>query len=677
MANFCLPKESVDKFTAALRSGKIDPYKLKDMTSEERRGVFESIVGKEGAKQVNAEFEAKTLLKNQKFAYTSWAKKVAGITPETRRDLLAKIQRLDHVLNPADEKMFLQDLASRRLGISVTQEEAKTISTMADKVTETEAKARPDGTFPSETDRLEYGMNKVSLENYVNDLKISGRYTKTKNPLKLTGRALKGTPGFLKSSLSTFDDSFFGRQGIKTLLNVRTAPTWVKGFVKSFNDIGRELGGRHDTLDLIKADIYSRPNALNGQYRVLGKNTGLDVLSEEAYPSHAPEKIPVFGRIFKAAEAAYNGGALRMRADLADRFVAAAKKQGVDTMNPEQARGIATLVGQMTGRGHLGAWEKNAKGINTWLFSPKFLKSNIDTLTLHAFDKNATAFTRKEAAKNLAGIITTVGSALTIAHALNPKSVETDPRSTHFGKIKLFGHWTDITGGMGSLLTLAARLVPTEHAGKVGLYTKTASDSINQENTAKFGAQSGKDTFNNFWEGKTAPIPSAVLQLWAGQDYSGNTPTVGGLVSGATLPISVQNISQFKDSGNANMVGALIADGLGFSVQSNSQTNNKNLPGASKSVQDTLTKAGYTVPKLDPSQRGTTLTGQQYKQFVSSTDNAFVQAITKAQSDPTFQKYTAAQQKQSLSNSLTKAKNKALDDLHVAKPKKAAKVKSY
>lgn len=676
MANFCLPPAAVDKFTNALRSGKIDPYKLRDMTSDERRAIFKDIVGENGAKQVNAEFEAKTLLKNQNLAYTNWAKKVAGITPETRRDLISKIQRLDHVLSPEEEKPFLQDLASQRLGVGVTQEEAKNISDLSHAVTEGEAKAKPDGTFASKDERLAYGMAKVNLENYVNDLKVASRNVKTKNPIKLTGKALKGTPGFLKSSLSTFDNSFFGRQGIKTLMNVRTSPTWVKGFVKSWGDITRELAGKHDILDSIKADIYSRPNALNGKYKALGKNSGLEALTEEAYPSHAPEKIPLFGRLFKASEAAYNGGALRMRADLADKFIAAAEKQGINTLDKEEAKGIGALVGSMTGRGHLGSFEKNAKGINNWLFSPKFLKANIDTLTLHAFDKNATSFTRKEAAKNLAGIVGSTAAVLTVAHALDPKSVELDPRSTHFGKIKVFGHWTDITGGMGSIATLAARLVPTTHNGKVGLYTKTNSGGINQENTTKFGAQTGKDTFNNFWDGKAAPIPSEVLQLWAGSDYSGNTPTASGVVKGSTLPISIQNYSQLGDKGNANRLGSLIADGLGFSVTSNPQANKKNLSQAPPAVQTTLENANYTVPKEGTTQRGKELSPKEYKQFVDNTNKNFIDAVNKARSDPQFQEYNAAQQKTSLSSSMTKAKNKALDSIHVKKPK-VAKIKSY
>lgn len=688
MAKFCLMPAAVDRFTNALRDGTIDPYKLRDMNSDDRRAVFEKVIGdKNAAKEVNTSFESRTLLKNQQYAYTAWAKKVAGITPETRRDLISKIQRMDHILSPEEEKPFLQDLASSRLGTNVTQEEAKNISDLSSKVTEAEAKSKPNGTFDSKSDRLQYGMNKVNLENYVNGLKVSANNVKTKNPIKLVGKGLKGTPGFLTSSLSTLDNSFFGRQGIKTLLNVRTSPTWVKGFVKSFGDIGRELGGKGGALDLIKADIYSRPNAINGAYRALGKDAGLEALTEEAYPSHAPEKIPLLGRLFKASEAAYNGGALRMRADLADKFIADAHRQGLNTKDAKEMRGIGTLVGSMTGRGSLGhGIPSNNAG--KWLFSPKFLKANFNTLTLHALDKNATAFTRKEAAKNLAGIVTSVGGTLAIAHALNPKSVELDPRSTHFGKINIFGHWTDITGGQGALLTLAARSVPTYQKGHMsslpgllpdntGFFSKSASGNVTDETSGGYGAQNALDNIVNFFTGKAAPIPSTAAQIYQGKNYNQQTPTPKNIAQNTLEPISIQNLGQLKDKGNADRLGAMIADGLGFSVTSNPSTNKNALPGASTDVQDTLTKAGYTVPKEGTTQYGKTLNKQQYQQLVSKTNQNFVKAVQKAQSDSTFQRYTPAQQKTSLSDSLTKAKAKALKDINIPKPKRAKPVKTY
>lgn len=664
-----------EKFKNALRDGTVDPYKLNKMTSEERHAVFSKLVGKDAGHEVNAAFEGKMLLKNQKFAYTAWAKKVAGITPETRRDLMARISKMDHVLSPAEEQGFLKDLAAKKLGIGVTQDEAKTISNLSHAITEGEAKAKPDGTFSTRGDAKNYGDAKTDLEDYINELKLKSRNPSTKNPIQLLGRGVKGAPGFLKSSLSTLDNSFFGRQAIKTLMNPRTTDIWVKNFAKSWVDIGKELKGV-DAMRFIKSDIYSRPNAINGKYRA--GNYGLDVLHEEAFPSHAAAKIPLLKNLYKASESAYNGGALRMRADLADRFIKIAEKQGINTLDREQARGIGTLIGEMTGRGSLNS--RNS-WTNSLLFSPKFLKANFDGLTLHAFDKSATTFTRKEAAKNMAGVVMSTAALLGIVDKLAPGSVEFDPRSSHFGKIKLHGNWVDVTGGQGALLTLAVRtLVPTKQNGNWGLYTKNNKGQVNNLLTRKYGANNALDIVNNFWEGKLAPTPGILRDVWTQDTYQGTKPTIKGEIAGATTPISIQTYNQLKDSGKASTLAGMIADGLGFSVTTPNNINagnKQNLPGASKEVLQTLNNAQYKVSDLETSQRGKNLDPQQYKQFLNNTNKNFVQAINNAQADPTFKNYSPAQQKASLSSSLSKAKGRALDDLNIPKPPKTPKVKSY
>lgn len=564
---FCLVPDQADAFIEAIKSGRIDPDALSKMTSEERNYHLGQFVGDNNAKAVNALFESKLLLKNQQRGMITWAKQVSGITPKVRRDLLAKIERMQPLLDPGEHQQFMRDLTSTRLGIDVTQDEARNIADLSKNLTEAESKAKPDHTFPTEDNRFAYGAAKVNLENYVNDLKLQSKKLKfVKNPVLKTKDTIGATPGVLKSIVASLDDSFFGRQGIKTLLDLRTSHIWVKNFAKSFVDIAKELGGK-DAMNATKADLYSRPNALNGKYRA-GKY-GLDVLSEEAYPSALPEKIPLLGRLFKASESAYNGGALRMRGDLADRYIKIAEKQGINTLDKTEAEGLGTLIGGITGRGNLGLTEKQAQGANALLFSIKFLKANFDTLTGHLLDSKATKFTKVEAAKNLASMVTSVAGILTVAHQLDPKSVDLDPRSPNFGKVKLSGHWTDITGGMGAMTTLAARLVPTQHNGKWGLYSKSKTGVYTNETNGGFGAQTALDTANNFWEGKLSPAAGIVRDLWTGKDYSGHKPTAANELGNVGVPISIQTFNQLKDSNNADKLGSMIADGLGFSVSTN------------------------------------------------------------------------------------------------------------
>jgi len=562
---WCLTLQKANEFKKALKDGKIDPAKLAAMTSLERRVFLENYVGGENAKQVNALFESKLLLKNQQRGMITWAKRVSGITPKVRRDLLARIERMENILEPAEQEQFLQELASARLRIDVTREEAETISKLTKNVADLKSKANNEGVFSTEKDKFEYGASKVAIEKYINNLKLqSKRIFFKEQPLKKVLGAVGEIPGVMKSALASLDNSFWGRQGIKTLLDVRTSKVWFKNFLKSWGDMSKELKGV-DAMDIIKADIYSRPNALNGKYDA--GNYGLSVLSEEAYPSSWPEKIPLFGRLFKASESAYNGGALRLRADLADRLIKIAEKQGVNTLNREEARGMGHLISSLTGRGSLGKGEVAAKELNVLLFSAKFLKGNFDTLTAHRFDPRATSFAKKEAAKNLLSIVATIASILTIANQLNPDSVEEDPRSTNFGKIKIFGHWVDITGGMASLVTLSSRLVPTRHNGQWGLWSKSSAGNWTDLTAGKYGQQTALDVFENFWEGKLSPVAGLVRDVWKGKNFEGEPVTFKNVMPNLFTPISIQNFDQLRDDPNSSFIfGSMILDGLGLST---------------------------------------------------------------------------------------------------------------
>jgi len=568
--SWCLiPSKSLE-FKKGLKDGTIDPAKLAAMDSVARHAFLSKFVGEENSTQVNSLFESRLLLKNQKAGYISWAKKVSGITPQTRRDMLSRIEKMDKVLDPKEGEQFLKDLAETKLKVGVTQEEAKKIADLTKKMQVLREKSDKQFNFPTENDRLAFGSSKVDLENYVNDLKLKSREISLKEkPLQKVLNVFSETPGVLKSIKASLDNSFWGRQGIKVLANPPTSGIWLKNFLKSWGDIVKELKGE-DALYPIKADIYSRPNALNGKYRAGGY--GLDVLSEEAFPSSLPEKIPVLGRLFKASESAYNGAALRLRADLADRFIKLADRQGINTLDKNEAEGIGHLVGSLTGRGSIQLTEGQSKATNVLFFSVKFLKSNFDTLTAHAFDSKASSFVKKESAKSLLGIIATLGSVLATAKMIDPESAEEDPRSANFGKIKIFGHWTDITGGMSSLITLASRLIPTSHNGEWGLWTKSATTGkFTNLTSGKYGQQTAMDVFNNFWQGKLSPMASIVRDLWTGRDFLGRKPTLESVSYGALTPISIENFSQLKSEQNSisATVMLMILDGLGYSVRTN------------------------------------------------------------------------------------------------------------
>jgi hypothetical protein len=186
------------------------------------------------------------------------------------------------------------------------------------------------------------------------------------------------------------------------------------------------------------------------------------------------------------------------------------------------------------------------------------------------------SFARKEAAKNLAHVVGTLAITLTIAKLFDPDSVELDPRSTNFGKI-LVGENHDkkinISLGMGSILTLASRMVPTFHNGKLGFWTKTSKGRYVQTNLGKFGVSNPLDYAVDFLKGKASPMTGLLLHAYEGRTGAGQKATLGGELTNLVSPIPIKNAYElFQGAESADILLNMLLTsfdllGVGVSVK--------------------------------------------------------------------------------------------------------------
>ena len=565
--NICLPKQYTQKFLQAVKDGTLDPDDLRLMTSEERNAALAHFVGEEAAPTVNALFEKKLILKHQQDAMINWVKEVGGLKPDVRRDLLTKIEKLDNVLNPEDKDAFLKELASKKLGTEVTYEEAQQISKLSKDVQQTKAAIKPEDPIGSPS-RLAFGEKNVELQNYIKELKTRQNTTAEnvketlgqlkKNPVGTLGQGLSEIAGTAKGIKASLDNSAIFRQGWKTLFT--NPKIWAKNAAESFINIKNQLGRKatdNTIIDGIKADIYSRPNALNNTYSKMKLDIGN---MEEAFPTTLPEKIPLFNRLYKASEVAYTGFLYRMRADIADKMIAIAEQGGVDLTQKAELEQIGQLVNSLTGRGSLGEFEKVGKSINTIFFSPKMLMSNIDFLTGHNLRPGVTPFVRKQAAINLLKVTAGIATILGIAEALHPGSVEMDPRSADFGKIRIGDTRFDVSAGMGSLVTLAAR--------EISQSTKSSTThKVTKLGENKFGAKTGMDVLVDFGENKLAPAAAVMKDIISQRTFEGEKPTAEGEALNLLAPLPLQNAYEvWKNPNGADPVITILADALGIAT---------------------------------------------------------------------------------------------------------------
>ena len=557
----CIPEKLAEEFKKKMKSGNITPDKLTSMTSAERRAFFNEFLGDKLAEQTNAQFESKLILKNQKLGMINWAKKLTGITKATKRDIISRINRMDKILTPETETAFLEDLAAHRLGTTVTVKEAAKISELAKDVVEKESRITedmPDG----DPTVLEYGASLALFDEYISKIKVGEKSI-------LKGEAATQILGATKSMRASMDNSFFGRQGAKSIY---TNPTvWVKNFVKSFNDIYKEIKG-HNTTIATKADVWSRKNSRNGNY----KRMGLDIggLGEEAFPSSLPEHLPGLRRLYKASQAAFDNGAMRLRADIADITINILKEQGIDLTDPVRLKNIGSGINSLTGRGDINWFTpKGQKIVNAALFSVKFAASQWHTL-FDPLNWRLDPVARKLAAKRLAKISVGVTAINLLMNGLQGEDTNWDPRGTNFMRPALPGtdRRLDISGGLTSLITLLSRtLMPTKHNGKLGLWMKNSKGKWTQLNAGTFGQYDGWEMLvDGLFGNKLAPIFALFKDAARGRNFDNEKVTFWNGLKSLTVPISPEQLFDFINEDGVG-IGAwvFLMEMMGFSPTDN------------------------------------------------------------------------------------------------------------
>jgi len=536
----------------------------------------------------------------------SESQRVVGITAE--RSLKSAKTRMKNETANLEEKLENLDFSKKDKPKTILDEEGKKLKAARDQAKQNyEAAAKSSGVVTKEEateivrlskqvadsrkameeggNRLEYGAAKVNYENYVTSLKEEGRPLKEQatnrlnefkttwkdNPAKAVWDISKDVITTITDNsvamVATLDNSFIGRQGLHTLFTdasryVEAKVTgkeykaaWWPAAKQSFIDFAKTVGGYENAHNALMADIYSRENFINGLYqkaKIISK-------TEEQFPSTLPEHLPgVVGRVFKGSEYAFTGSALRMRTDLMDLMSKWAKDGGIDVNDPTWARATGKMINSLTARGQWG--ERGDIGIvRLILWAPKMLKGNIDVMTAHALGAGLEhSFARKQAAYNIVGIVAQTAAIMAIANSLLPGSAEYDPRSTDFGKIKVGDTRFDISGGAGSIVTLASRIATGE--------TKSASTGIVSEYGTKYGQRTPFDALVDFLVNKTTPPAHFVVDWLRGKDYRGQPFSWGNEFYQAATPISIQNVIQLTDNHSADAVAGVIFDALGINA---------------------------------------------------------------------------------------------------------------
>lgn len=283
---------------------------------------------------------------------------------------------------------------------------------------------------------------------------------------------------------------------------------------------------------------------------------------EEAFMSAALNGIPVVGGAVQASERAYTMYLNKLRADVFDNAVAAWDRVGLKN-RPAEEKGLASFINWASGRGSLGSLNSAAPMLNGLFFSPRFAISRFQTPLAPAI---LAARGQGEAAKMAAAdLVKFVGAGLSVLALakMGGATVESDPRSTNFGKVQVGNTVVDIWGGFQQ----NARYISQFVAGQ----TKSAAGQILDMGTG-FGQTSRWDLVLNYLQGKLAPIPAEVKNVASGENATGNPTTPGSVAVGLGAPLGWADVYQAAKADKENAIRGAVIGSLslaGVGVQSN------------------------------------------------------------------------------------------------------------
>jgi len=269
---------------------------------------------------------------------------------------------------------------------------------------------------------------------------------------------------------------------------------------------------------------------------VAGKLRGM----EEAFMTKFAKYIPGI----RQSERAYITFLNKLRADVFDHYASLWEGTG-KTMKDYQA--LAHAINIMTGRGDLGTLSGQGAWLNAAFFSPRFIMSRVQFPVEFI---RTTPAVRMIMARNTVAFVAAnlvMGSLAYLAtkNSKTPASMELDPRSSDFMKIKIGNTRLDFWGGFQPYVRVVAQLITAMRKSST---------------TGKFIESNRYNILETFLRGKASPFGGLVMDMLKGETYLGEEYTsanAGQIAYEKLTPMFVQDlVDAINDSG---MVGGIMA----------------------------------------------------------------------------------------------------------------------
>jgi uncharacterized membrane protein YgcG len=208
--------------------------------------------------------------------------------------------------------------------------------------------------------------------------------------------------------------------------------------------------------------------------------------------------------------------------------------------------------------------EQHLKGLNILFFAPRFIASRLNLIS-PAYYAKLDPFARGEAVTAARNMVALMGSVM-VAAKMAGASVEFDPRSSNFGKIKVGNTRIDITGGFSQQIRFLAQEMSREVISSAGSHQHIATPF---DNSAGPGITNDLTNVTKLLRSKAAPIPGMAWDIGSHKNFIGQPVTALGEL-GQNAPFLAQDIYDARQTKapTSRVFAAAFLSAIGFGVQS-------------------------------------------------------------------------------------------------------------
>lgn len=293
-----------------------------------------------------------------------------------------------------------------------------------------------------------------------------------------------------RALVASIDASAMGNQG---WLMLPIAPKeWAKAVGTGYRALANPKFAKQIELEIETDSFYQTYKKNGGEISKIGD---IDT-AEEAFISRFASKIPGIRR----SEAAYTASLNDLRFSTFKKIM---KDWEGTTKTGQDVKDLVSFIKHATGKGDIGVLKNYNHILNAVFFSPKLNFGRIQTVT-DLMTKGSAV--RKLAARDLITGVSAGVAVLALISQMKGVTVESDPRSSDFGRIRYGNTRIDFWGGYSPMVRFVVRMI---------------TGDIKTTNTKRVYSKDRLDIAKQFLRTKLSPGASIAVDTVTGETLLG------------------------------------------------------------------------------------------------------------------------------------------------------------